>query len=46
MVCQRANLTTGRFADIAAGYRVREAAVRAADAELQKCLRLGPKRWW
>ena len=46
MVCQRANLTTGRFADIAAGYRVREAAVRAADTDLQKCLRLGPKRWW
>ena len=46
MVCQRANLITGRFADIAAGYRVREAAVRAADADLQKCLRLGPKRWW
>lgn len=46
MVCQRANLTTGRFADIAGAYRVNEAAVRAADADLQKCLRLGPKRWW
>ena len=46
MVCQRANLTTGRFADIAAVYRVKEAAVRAADADLQKCLRLGPERWW
>lgn len=46
MVCQRANLTTGRFADIAAAYRVKEAAVRAADADLQKCLRLGPERWW
>ena len=46
MVCQRANLTTGRFADIAAAYRVKEAAVRAADGDLQKCLRLGPERWW
>ncbi len=46
MVCQRANLTTGRFADIAAAYRVKEAAVRAADADLQKCLRLGPEKWW
>jgi len=46
MVCQRANLTPGRFADIAADYRVKEAAVRAADADLQKCLRLGPERWW
>jgi hypothetical protein len=46
MVCQRANLTTGRFADIAAAYRVKEAAVRAADADLHKCLRLGPERWW
>jgi hypothetical protein len=46
MVCQRANLTTGRFADIAAAYRVNEAAVRAADADLQKRLRLGPQRWW
>ncbi|KZS64373.1 hypothetical protein A4G26_10120 [Mycobacterium kansasii] len=46
MVCQRANLTTGRFADIAAVYRIEEAAVRAADAALQKCLRLGPQRWW
>jgi hypothetical protein len=46
MVCQRANLTTGRFAEIAAAYRVGEPAVRAADADLQKCLRLGPERWW
>ena len=46
MVCQRANLTTGRFADIAAACRVKEAAVRAADADLQKCLRLSPERWW
>jgi hypothetical protein len=46
MVCQRANLTTGRFAGIAAAYRVKEATVRAADADLQKCLRLGPERWW
>ncbi len=46
MVCQRANLTTGHFADIAAAYRVDDAAVRAADADLQKCLRLGPTRWW
>ncbi|MHA7649901.1 hypothetical protein ACX9NE_09125 [Mycobacterium sp. ML4] len=46
MVCQRANLTTGRFADIAAAYRVAEATVRAADADLQRCLRLGPQRWW
>ena len=46
MVCQRANLTTGPFADIAAAYRVKEATVRAADADLQKCLRLGPERWW
>ena len=46
MVCQRANLTTGRFADIAAAYRVKEATVRAADADLHKCLRLGPERWW
>ncbi len=46
MVCQRANLTTGRFADIAAAYRVKEATVRAADADLQKCLRPGPERWW
>ena len=46
MVCQRANLTTGRFVEIAAAYRVNEAAVRAADADLQKCLRLGPQRWW
>jgi hypothetical protein len=46
MVCQRANLTTGRFADIAANYRVKEAAVRAADADLQNSLRLGPDRWW
>jgi len=45
-VCQRANLTTGRFTEIAAAYRVKEAAVRAADADLQKCLRLGPERWW
>ena len=46
VVCLRANLTTGRFADIAAAYRVKEAAVRAADTDLQKCLRLGPQRWW
>jgi hypothetical protein len=46
MVCQRANLTTGRFADIAAAYRVNEAAVRAAAADVQKRLRLGPQRWW
>ena len=46
MVCQRANLATGRFADIAAAYRVEEAAVRAADADLRKCLALGPDRWW
>lgn len=46
VVCRRANLITGRFADIAAAYRVNEAAVRAADADLQKCLRLGPERWW
>jgi hypothetical protein len=46
MVCQRASLTTGRFADVAAAYRVKEVAVRAADADLQKCLRLGPDRWW
>ena len=46
MVCQRANLTTGRFADIAAVYRVKEAAVRGADSDLQKCLRLGPEKWW
>jgi len=45
-VCQRANLTAGRFADTAASYRVNEAAVRAADADLQKCLRLGPEKWW
>ena len=45
-VCLRANLTTGRFADVAAAYRVEEAAVRAADAGLQKCLQLGPERWW
>lgn len=46
MVCQRANLTTGRFAEIAAAYYVREAAVRATDADLQKYFRLGPERWW
>lgn len=46
MVGQRANLTTGRFADIAAAYRVKEAAARAADVDLQKCLRLGPEKWW
>jgi hypothetical protein len=46
VVCLRANLTTGRFADVAAAYRVKEAAVRAADADLQKCLRLGSERWW
>lgn len=46
LVCLRANLTTGRFAEVAAAYRVEEAAVRAADADLQKCLRLGPERWW
>lgn len=45
-VCHRANLTTGRFAEVAAVYRVNEAAIRAADADLQKCLQLGPKRWW
>lgn len=46
VVCLRANLTTGRFAEVAAAYRVKEAAVRAADADLQKCLQLGPQRWW
>jgi uncharacterized Zn finger protein (UPF0148 family) len=46
MVCQRANLTTGRFADIAAANRVKETAVRAADADLHKCLRFGPHKWW
>lgn len=46
MVCQRANLTAGFFADIAAAYRVQETAVRAASADLQKCLRLGLERWW
>ncbi|HET7666744.1 MAG TPA: hypothetical protein VFK56_11900, partial [Mycobacterium sp.] len=46
VVCLRANLTTGRFAEVAGAYRVKEAAVRAADADLQKCLRLGPERWW
>lgn len=45
-VCQRANLTKGRFADIAVAYRIEAAAVRAADAELQKNLRLGPETWW
>jgi hypothetical protein len=44
VVCLRA--TTGRFAEVAAAYRVKEAAVRAADADLQKCLQLGPERWW
>jgi hypothetical protein len=46
VVCLRANLTTGRFAEVAAVYRVKEAAVRAADADLQRCLRLGAQRWW
>ncbi|BBZ06356.1 hypothetical protein MDOR_05250 [Mycolicibacterium doricum] len=46
LVCRRANLTTGRFADVAVAYGVEEAAVRAADADLQKCLQLGPQRWW
>ncbi|MDI3314371.1 MAG: hypothetical protein QJR12_08855 [Mycobacterium sp.] len=46
MVCQRAHLTTGRFADIAAAFRVEEGAVRAADTDLQKDLRLGPQQWW
>lgn len=46
MVCQRANLTTGRFADIAAAYRIAEAAARAANDDLQRSLRLGPQRWW
>ena len=46
MVCQRAKLTTGRFADVATAYRVNEASVRAADADLQKCLHLGSARWW
>jgi len=46
LVCLRANLTTGRFAEVAAAYRVKESAVRAADADLQKCLRLGAERWW
>jgi hypothetical protein len=46
VVCLRANLTTGRFAEVAAAYRVKEAAVRAADADLQKCLQLGTERWW
>lgn len=46
MVCQRANLTTGHFAQTAAAYRVKEAAVRAAGTDLQKCLRLGPEKWW
>lgn len=45
-VCHRANLTTGRFAEVAAAYRLNEAAIRATDADLQKCLQLGPKRWW
>jgi hypothetical protein len=45
LVCQRANMTTGRFADIAAAYRVEEAAVRAVDVDLQKCLRLGRETW-
>ncbi|MGB2919667.1 MAG: hypothetical protein WBC15_05530 [Mycobacterium sp.] len=46
MVCQRANLTTGRFADTAAAYRIDEAALRAADADLRKCLRLNSERPW
>jgi hypothetical protein len=46
MVCQRANLTNGRFADIAGAYRLKEAAVRAADADLQKFLRVGQEKWW
>lgn len=46
IVCQRANLTTGRFADVAVAYRIKEAAVRAADADLRKCLRLGSEKWW
>lgn len=46
LVCRRANLTTGRFAEVAAAYGVEEAAVRAADADLQKCLQLGSQRWW
>lgn len=45
-VCHRANMTTGRFADIAVAYRIEEAAVRAADTDLQKSLQLGPERWW
>lgn len=46
LVCRRASLTSGRFVDVAAAYCVEEAAVRAADADLQKCLQLGPQRWW
>jgi hypothetical protein len=46
MVCHRANLTTGRFADVAEAYRIKEAALRAAGADLQKSLRLDPERWW
>ncbi|BBX72675.1 hypothetical protein [Mycobacterium shinjukuense] len=44
MVCHQANLTTGP--DIAAAYRVQEAAVRAAEVDLQRRLRLGPDMWW
>jgi hypothetical protein len=46
MVCQRASLTSGRFADVAVAYRVKDAAVRAAHADLQKSLRLGSEKWW
>jgi ribosomal 50S subunit-associated protein YjgA (DUF615 family) len=46
MVCRRANLIAGRFTDVAIAYHINEAAIRAADAELQKCLRLSPQQWW
>ncbi len=46
MVCHRANLSTGRFAEVAGAYHVKEAALRVAGADLQKFLRLGPERWW
>lgn len=45
MICQRAG-ASGRYADVAARYRVDEQAVRRSGADLQDLLKLSPAKLW
>lgn len=46
MICYRAARPGSRYADVAAAYRVAEAAVRAASADLQAQLSLSATKVW